>query len=103
MLLAGALGATAAIYDFYSASSGIDGTGGVELVIASSLLMVLGALVVMMLGRGILAGIFALLLLLDVIGTGVAGYFLESGLVMGTMALAALGWLIHVTAAGRAS
>jgi hypothetical protein len=35
MLLAGALGAIAAIYDFYTVSSGIDGTGGVELVIAS--------------------------------------------------------------------
>jgi hypothetical protein len=103
MLLAGALGAAAAVYDFYNFSSGIDGTGGVELVIASTLLMVFGALMVMVLGRGILAGIFTLLLLLDVIGTGVAGYFLESGLVMGAMALAALGWLIHVTAARRSS
>jgi hypothetical protein len=103
MLLAGALGAIAAIYDFYTVSSGIDGTGGVELVIASCLLMVFGALMVMVLGRRFLAGIFLLLLLLDVIGTGVAGYFLESWMVMGVMVLAALGWLIHVTNAGRAA
>jgi hypothetical protein len=96
MLLAGALGAIAAVCDFYIVSSGIDGTGGVELVIASSLLMVFGALMVMVLGPGFLAGIFLLLLLLDVIGTGVAGYFLESWMVMGVMVLAALGWLIHV-------
>jgi hypothetical protein len=103
MLLAGALGAIAAVYDFYIVSSGIDGTGGVELVIASSLLMVFGALMVMVLGPGFLAGIFLLLLLLDVIGTGVAGYFLESWMVMGVMVLAALGWLIHVTSVRRAA
>ncbi len=101
MLLAGALGAAAAIYDFYTVSTGIDGTGGVELVIASSLLMVFGALMVLVLGRGFLAGIFLLLLLLDVIGTGVAGYFLESPMIMGAMALGALGWLLHMTSSGR--
>jgi len=101
MLLAGALGAGAAIYDFYTVSTGIDGTGGVELVIASSLLMVFGALMVRVLGRGFFVGVFLLLLLLDVIGTGVAGYFLESPMIMGAMALAALGWLLHVNSVGR--
>ena len=94
MLLAGVLGAAAATYDYFTVATGIDGTGGVELVIASSLLMVFGALMVMVLGRGLLAGIFLFLLLLDVIGTGVAGYFLESGIVMVAMAIAALGWLL---------
>lgn len=94
MLLAGVLGAAAATYDYFTVATGIDGTGGVELVIASSLLMVFGALMVMVLGRGFLAGIFLFLLLLDVIGTGVAGYFLESGMVMVAMAIAALGWVL---------
>lgn len=101
MLLAGVLGAAAAAYDFYTAATGIDGTGGVELVIASSLLMVFGALMVIVLAPGFMAGIFLLLLLLDVIGTGVAGYFLESPMIMGAMALAALGWLLHVKSGGR--
>ena len=101
MLLAGALGAAAGIYDFYNIASGIDGTGGLELVIASSLLMVFGALMVIILPRGFLAGIFVLLLLLDVIGTGTAAYFLESGLIMAAMALAALGWILHMNAHGR--
>ena len=103
MLLAGALGASAAAYDFYSVASGIDGTGGVELVIASGLLMVFGAFMLLILGRGIFAGIFLLLLLLDVIGTAVAGYFLESPLIMGTMALAMLGWLLRVSSGGRSA
>ena len=101
MASAGALGTAAGIYDYYTVATGIDGTGGVELIIASSLLMVFGALVVMALGRGFLAGIFLLLLLLDVIGTVVAGYFLESPMTIGAMALAALGWLLHMSSAGR--
>ena len=91
----------AAAYDFYTVTTGIDGTGGVELVIAASLLMVFGALMVMVLGRGLVAGVFLLLLLLDVIGTGVAGYFLESPMTIGAMALAALGWLLHMSSGGR--
>jgi hypothetical protein len=101
MLLAGALSAAAAIYDFYNVASGIDDTGGVELVIASSLLMVFGALMVIILRRGFLAGVFLFLLLLDVIGTGVAAYFLESGLIMVAMAAGALGWILHMNRHGR--
>jgi hypothetical protein len=101
MLLAGALGAAAGIYDFYDVATGIDGTGGVELVIASCLLMVFGALMVIVLGRGLLASIFRFLLLLDVVGTGTAAYFLESRLIMAAMALAALGWIIHMNTRGR--
>jgi hypothetical protein len=103
MLLAGTLGAAAGLYDFYTVSTGIDGTGGVQLVIAACLLMVFGALMVLLLGRGFLAGVFLLLLLLDVIGTGVAAYFLESGLIMAAMALAALGWVLNMNRRGRAA
>jgi len=101
MLLGGALGAAAGIYDFYNIASGIDGTGGVELVIASSLLMVFGAAMVIVLRSGFLAGVFTVLLLLDVIGTGLAAYFLESGLIMTAMALAALGWILHMNSYRR--
>ena len=103
MLLAGVLGAAAGTYDFYTVATGIDGTGGVELVIASSLLMVFGALMVLVLGRGLLSGIFLFLLLLDVIGTGAAAYFLESGLILSAMALAALGLILHLNARRRAA
>jgi mannose/fructose/N-acetylgalactosamine-specific phosphotransferase system component IID len=103
MLLAGVLGAAAGIYDFYTLATGIDGTGGVELVIASCLLMIFGALMVLILGSGLFAGIFLFLLLLDIIGTGVAAYFLESGLILGAMVLAALGWILHMNRYGRAA
>jgi hypothetical protein len=103
MLLAGVLGAAAGLYDFYTPATGIDGTGGVELVIASCLLMVFGAAMVLILGSGLFAGLFLFLLLLDIIGTGVAGYFLESGLILGAMVLAALGWILHMNRYGRAA
>jgi hypothetical protein len=101
MAVAGALAALAGTHDYFTVATGIDGTGGVELVIASSVLMVFGALAVMVLKRGFLAGVFLVLLLLDVIGTGLAAYFLESSLIMGAMTLAALGWILHMSARGR--
>jgi hypothetical protein len=101
MVLAGALGLVVGLRDYYSVATGIDGTGGVELVMVSSLLMVLGAVLVMVLPGGYLAGIFLVLLFLDVIGTGVAGFFLESGLIMAAMALAAVGWILEMNARGR--
>jgi hypothetical protein len=97
ILLAGLLGAAVAWYDYGAASTGIDHSGGVMLVLATSLLMVLGALVVLVLGSGVIAGIFMVLVLLDILGTGFAGYMLESNLIMGAMIIAAIGWLIRVT------
>jgi hypothetical protein len=101
MILAGTLGAAVGIYDYYAVSTGIDGTGGVELVIISCLLMIFGALVIMMVDGGFLPGLLLLLLLLDVVGTGLAAYFLESGLIMSVMAVAALGWIFQMNDRGR--
>jgi hypothetical protein len=101
MLLAGCLAVAVAAYDYNTGSTGIDHSGGVLLVLASSLLMILGALVVLAFGSGLVAAIFTFLLLLDILGTGFAGYMLESGLIMGAMAIAAVGWLIRVTSRPR--
>jgi hypothetical protein len=97
ILLAGLLGAAVAYYDYNTVSTGIDHSGGVLLVLGTSLLMVLGALVVLIFGSGVIAGIFLFLILLDILGTGFAGYMLESVLIMGAMIIAAIGWLIRIT------
>lgn len=97
MLVAGLLAVVAAGYDYNTAATGIDHSGGVMLVLGSSLLMILGALMVLALGSGMVAGIFVFLLFLDILGTGFAGYMLESGLIMGAMVLAAVGWLLRIT------
>jgi hypothetical protein len=97
ILLAGLLGAAIAWYGYNTASTGIDHSGGVLLVLATSLLMVLGALVVLIFGSGAIAGLFLFLVLLDILGTGFAGYMLESDLIMAAMGLAAIGWLVRIT------
>jgi hypothetical protein len=98
MLLAGLIGAAAATYDYGAISTGIDHSGGVMLVLASSLLMIVGALMLLVFGSGLIAGIFLFLVLLDILGTGFAAYMLESGIIMAAMALAAIGWLLRIAA-----
>jgi len=93
MLTAGILGAAAALYDYFAPATGIDHTGGVILVLVSCLLMALAAVAVLAIRPGALAGILIFLIILDILGTGTAAWFLESGLVMGAMAIAAAGAL----------
>ena len=97
MLVAGLLAVAAAAYDYNTVATGIDHSGGVMLVLGSGFLMILGALVVLALGSGLIAGIFMFLLFLDILGTGFAAHMLESGLIMGAMVLAAAGWLLRAT------
>lgn len=72
--------------------SGIDGTGGALLVVVSSALLLGAGLVV---GPGLAAGWLAVTLLvlslLDVIGTAVAGYFLDRPLIIAGVVLALVG------------
>jgi mannose/fructose/N-acetylgalactosamine-specific phosphotransferase system component IID len=97
ILVAGLLAVAAAAYDYNTGSTGIDHSGGVLLVLGSSLLMILGALVLLISGSGPVAGIFLFLVLLDILGTGFAAYMLESGLILGAMVLAAVGWLLRIS------
>ena len=97
ILLAGLFGAVAAVYDYFSPATGIDHTGGVALVLASCVLMVLAALAVSTMIPSGLTGILVFLIFLDILGTITAAWFLESGLVMAAMAIAALGLLFRFT------
>jgi len=92
-LTAGLLGAAAAIYDYVTPATGIDHTGGVILVLASCLLMALAAVGVLAIRPGVLTGILVFLIVLDILGTGTAAWFLESKLVMTAMVIAAAGIL----------
>lgn len=97
MLMAGLLGAAAALYDYFAPATGIDHTGGVALVLISCMLMALAASAVLTLNRGSLANVLTFLIFLDILGTGTAAWFLESGLVMAAMVLAAFGLLLWLT------
>lgn len=86
------------IYDYFTPETGLIGTGGVVLVAGAAALMLLAALAMKLVpGRGRCLQIFLIVsILLDIIGSAVAGYFLESPVIMAAQALALLGWLINV-------
>lgn len=86
------------VYDYYTPETGLIGSGGVILVAGAAVLMLLAALVMAkMPGRSSLVQTFLTVsILLDIIGSSVAGYFLESPVIMGAQALALIGWLINV-------
>ena len=86
------------VYDYYTPESGLIGTGGVVLVGVSALLMLLASLVLSTMPNrsGLLQGFLVVSILLDIIGSSVAGYFLESPVIMAAEALALIGWLLNV-------
>jgi quinoprotein glucose dehydrogenase len=97
LLIAGLLGAAAALYDYFAPSTGIDHTAGVVLVLTSCVLMVLATVAVLVIGSSVLTNILIFLIFLDILGTGTAAWFLESELMMAAMAIATLGFLLRLT------
>lgn len=88
------------VYDYYTPETGLIGSGGVVLVAGAAVLMLLAALVMAkMPGRSSCVQTFLVVsILLDIIGSSVAGYFLESPVIMAAQALALIGWLMNVIA-----
>jgi hypothetical protein len=86
------------VYDYYTPETGLISTGGTILVAVAGLLMLLAALVVAWVPNrsGLLQGFLVVSILLDIIGSSVAGYFLESPVIMAAEALALIGWLMNV-------
>lgn len=86
------------VYDYYTPETGLIGTGGVVLVAVSALLMLLASLTMALVPNrsGFLQGFLVVSILLDIIGSSVAGYFLESPVIMAAEALALIGWLMNV-------
>ena len=100
MLLAGLITVAIAAYFYLVPGFNLDGEMGVQFVIFGGAMMVIGALVVMFVRGGFWAGLFLFLLLVDIIGTGICAYFLESILLMTAMVLAAAGWIARVIPRG---
>jgi hypothetical protein len=86
------------VYDYYTPETGLIGTGGVELVAVAGLLMFLASLALKLVPNrsGLLQGFLVVSIFLDIIGSSVAGYFLESPVIMAAQALALIGWLMNV-------
>jgi len=98
IILASLVAMAICTYDYYTPETGLIGTGGAVLVAVSALLMLLAALVVAGVPNrsGFVQGFLVVSILLDIIGSSVAGYFLESPVVMAAEALALIGWLLNV-------
>ena len=98
IILASLIAIAICVYDYYTPDTGLIGTGGVILVAGAATLMLLASLVLAMVPNrsGSLQGFLVVSILLDIIGCSVAGYFLESPVIMAAEALALIGWLMNV-------
>ncbi len=98
IILASLIAIAICVYDYYTPETGLIGTGGVILVAGAAVLMLLAALTLALKpNRGrFLQGFLVVSILLDIIGSSVAGYFLESPVIMAAEALALIGWLVNV-------
>lgn len=99
LLFLGALiGLGVSIFDYLWTRNGIHGTGGALLVVIASAVMLAlgGALLRWRTSSSWTRGVLLVLLLIDILGTGVAAYMLEAWWVLGAMALALIGWLIDI-------
>lgn len=89
-----------AAIDTFSEGNGIAYTPGTYLVLFSTSMLVLGSLLITFM-RGMprwLSGIIAFLLLIDLLGTALAAYLLQSYVLVALMAVGLLAWLIHLFA-----
>jgi hypothetical protein len=94
----GIVGAAVSIANLFSPDSGIAGTPGAILVVASTVILV--ALGLIMRGgtiRSRAARVFVVAAaLLDIAGTAFAGYLLESEALVAAMLASLAGWFIHL-------
>jgi uncharacterized membrane protein YhaH (DUF805 family) len=100
ILLGSVITGAICIYDYNSIATGLQGTGGVVVVGIAAVLMFLSALTMATKPRRgrFLQSFLVIAILLDIIGSSIAGYFLESSVIMAAQALALLGWLLNVIA-----
>ena len=87
------------LVDYFRMESGIAYTPGVILVIGASVVIALAALVAGRMAPGGLRTTVTVLLLIGILLTGLAGWFLESGLMMLMMGLSLLAWILFIMVA----
>lgn len=94
-----------ALYDYFTVGSGIEYTIGDLIVICASVLLLIAAALVGFV-RGMPSWLWRLLnigIVVGIIGTGVAGYFLETDVVIALLGVALLAWIAFAFAGSRAA
>ncbi|TPW29633.1 hypothetical protein [Pararhizobium mangrovi] len=99
MFVAALAAVVIAIYDFVNTGNGIAYSYGAGLVLVVSVLILLGALVMVFLWNkpAWLSGILYVLLLLGILGNGFAAYMLAAYWLAIAMVVALIGWFVHAT------
>jgi len=98
LVLAGAAALGISIFNYFRTDNGIHGSAGALLVIISSFLMVISAAALALAAEmnPALRGALVVLILLDILGTGLAAYMLEENWLVGAMAVALMGWVVRL-------
>lgn len=97
IVIASLVGLGVSIYNYNAAGSGVAGTPGAMLVIVSTfLLLSAGFILGRDMGGGGLRIVLGALCLLGILGTGFAGWLLESSTLAIAMALCLFGWLVRL-------
>ena len=98
LCLAALVAVVVAVINAFNAGNGIAFTAGSYLVVATSVLLLIGG-TVLLYGASLprwVTVVFAILVLLDILGTGFAGWLLEAHVFFGAIVAAGLGWLIYI-------
>jgi hypothetical protein len=97
MAFAAAVAFIVIVTDYFVPHGTIAHSWGALLVVVSTGLMLFAALFIGLtaLPRW-LAVLFEILLILDVLGTGLCAYFLEADIVLALMVVALLGWIVQI-------
>lgn len=95
--IAALLGTAVSLYNYVTPLTGINGTPGAVLVIASTLILVVLALILGMDRPGGGLWIFTVIIcLVGILGTAFAAYLLNSWALLALMAVCLAGWFIHL-------
>jgi hypothetical protein len=98
LIVAAAASLVLSVFNYFWTDNGIHGSAGALLVIISSLLMVLAAAALLFadgMSRSLRATL-AVLVVLDIFGTGLAAYMLEAYWLIAVMAAALIGSLVRL-------
>ena len=97
-----ALSFAMSLIDYFTPENGIDGTSGVVLVVISTFLMLAASAAISSdFAHGWARTILTFLILLDVLGTGLAAYMLEASVLLSLMVTVLIAWLFGAFAGGQ--
>jgi hypothetical protein len=98
LMVAAAVSLTLSVVNYFWTGNGIHGSAGALLVVISSLLMVLAAAALLFSGRmrRSLRATLVVLVLFDILGTGLAAYMLEAYWLIAAMAVALAGSIVRL-------